>query len=159
LVLTLGAVTLALLWPRDELRALDRIAWATKLEPPEPAPPPADPPPPDPLHVDPPIDPPLVPATKPEPRTKPAGTPRPLAVDEPPPTGTGIVAIGGELAVKAEIRVDGKHKGHAPARVELSVGPHDIALYDASGTKLASKRVEVTLRHTRSAPLRWELKG
>ncbi|HWB73540.1 MAG TPA: hypothetical protein VG755_01270, partial [Nannocystaceae bacterium] len=113
----------------------------------------------DPLHVDPPIAPSPTPATKPEARAKRAAPTRSIAVGEPPPTGTGIVAIGGELAIKAEVRVDGKYKGHAPMKVELSLGSHDIALYDAAGTKLASKRVEVTLRHTRFAPLKWELKG
>ena len=159
MVLALGAVTLTLLWPRDDARALDHFAWSTRPTPPKPAPPPArvEPPRADPLHVDPPIVPSPTPATKAEPLVKRATPTRAIAVGEPPPTGTGIVAISGELAVKAEIRVDGKYKGYAPRNIELSVGPHDIVLYDASGTKLASKRVEVTLRHTRSAPLRWEL--
>lgn len=159
-MLALGAVTLTLLWPRDEARRLDHIAKLSPIDPPRRGEPRRDEPARvDPLHVDPPVAPPPepAPAAKTDARPKRPSPARPIAVGEPPPTGTGIVAIGGELAVKAEIRVDGKSKGHAPKRVELSIGTHDIALYDASGTKLASKRVEVTPRHTRFSPLRWEL--
>lgn len=71
------------------------------------------------------------------------------------PAGTGILAIGGAGAQRAEILVDGKSAGFAPKLLELPAGRHEVVLVTPSGARLGPHRVELKAQHTRSAPLRW----
>jgi serine/threonine protein kinase len=71
------------------------------------------------------------------------------------PSGRGTLVIGGARAHRAEILVDGRPQGHAPRRLELPAGPHEVVLVRPDGTRIGPHRVEVGARHTPSSPARW----
>jgi hypothetical protein len=81
-----------------------------------------------------------------------APAPSPPPTD--PPSGTGFVSIGGQGAIRAEILVEGRRRGYAPKLVELPAGTHTIELHTPDGRRL-ERTVDVTARHTPSAPVRW----
>jgi serine/threonine-protein kinase len=66
----------------------------------------------------------------------------------------GTLVVGGDGALRAEIRVDGKSVGYAPKRLELDAGRHQVALFRADGSPIASHSVEIATHHTQSAPAR-----
>jgi hypothetical protein len=71
-----------------------------------------------------------------------------------PAAQTGVVAIGGEAASRAEIVIDGVSRGHAPHNVTLPVGAHSVVLVRPEGTRLGPRAITVAAQHTPSAPLR-----
>jgi serine/threonine-protein kinase len=95
---------------------------------------------------------------KPKPHPRPsAPAPRPPAATAPAPpavVGTGHFLVGGEGALRAEIRIDGSPRGFAPKLLELSAGPHEVELLLGNGEHL-SKRITLAESNTPSAPLRW----
>jgi hypothetical protein len=76
-------------------------------------------------------------------------TPAPAAV-----TGTGHFLVGGEGALRAEIRVDGSPRGFAPKLLELPAGRHEVELVLGNGSHL-TKRITLAESNTPSSPLRW----
>jgi len=93
-------------------------------------------------------------------RTSPDRSRRPTRRASPPDAvGTGYLLIGGAGAHRAEIVVDGRRRGHAPRKIELSAGSHHVILRDQSGATLAERDVELRASHTRSAPFRWVVPG
>jgi hypothetical protein len=104
-----------------------------------------------------PVDPPRL-AVKPKPHPRPpAPAPRPAAPVSPPPapaTTTGHLLVGGEGALRAEIRIDGDSRGFAPKLLELPAGPHEVELLLPTGSHL-KKRITLAESNTPSAPLRW----
>jgi serine/threonine-protein kinase len=95
------------------------------------------------------------PGPKPPPR-RPPMPPPPVPTAEPAgePAATGVIAIGGDGALRAEILVDGASHGFAPRRLVLPAGSHEVILVRPDGTRL-SRRLQVGAAHTSSAPLRW----
>jgi serine/threonine-protein kinase len=99
-----------------------------------------------------PVEPPPV-AVKPKPHSRPpAPAPRPAAPA--PVTTTGHLLVGGEGALRAEIRIDGDSRGFAPKLLELPAGSHEVELVLPTGSHL-KKRMTVAESNTPSAPLRW----
>lgn len=90
-----------------------------------------------------------------EPEAKSIAVASPKKVAPPLPTGTGVIAVGGELLLRGEVFVDGTSRGFAPTRLELSVGPHRVEVLGRDGVKRA-KELQVTRQHTPSTPLTWE---
>jgi hypothetical protein len=82
-----------------------------------------------------------------------APSPRPAA-PSPSPAATGHLLVGGEGALRAEIRIDGSARGFAPKLLELPIGPHDVELLLGNGSSL-QKRITLVESHTLSSPLRW----
>jgi serine/threonine-protein kinase len=80
--------------------------------------------------------------------------PRPRRVAAPADPGSGVIAIGGQGAVKAEILVDGQSLGYAPKLLDLPVGEHECVLVQPGGHRL-SRTLRVLATHTPSQPLRW----
>jgi serine/threonine-protein kinase len=78
---------------------------------------------------------------------------RPPPVRPPAPSGTGVVAVGGDGALRAEIIVDGESRGYAPKVLELAVGAHKVVLILPGGRQV-ERSVAVLPTHTPSAPLR-----
>jgi serine/threonine-protein kinase len=99
----------------------------------------------------PPADPPRV-VVKPKPHPRPpAAASAPVA---PPTTATGHLLVGGEGALRAEIRIDGSARGFAPKLLELSAGPHEVELLLGNGSHL-KKRITLAESNTPSSPMRW----
>jgi len=71
------------------------------------------------------------------------------------PAGIGTLVIGGDGALRAEIRIDGRAVGFAPRRVELSTGNHEVVLVRPDGTLLGPRNVRIAPQHTESAPAKW----
>ncbi|HYI02668.1 serine/threonine-protein kinase [Hyalangium sp.] len=106
---------------------------------------------------------PITPAARPEqgnlskrlPRSLPSpesgdSTPsRPLAAD------LGTLAVGGAGALRAEILIDGKSRGHAPKLLELQLGEHVLELVTPEGRRVGPERIRITRLHTPASPLRW----
>lgn len=67
--------------------------------------------------------------------------------------GVGTMAIGGELAVRAEIFVDGVARGFAPRTLQLPAGEHEVVLVLADGKRF-THRIQLLATHTPSAPYR-----
>ncbi len=82
-------------------------------------------------------------------------TPPEREPDREPAVSVGFVSIGGGGAHRAEIFVDGRSRGYAPKRLELSEGSHSIELVTADGRRIGPRTVRVTERHTRGSPFRW----
>ena len=100
-----------------------------------------------------PVTPSVLPAVEPE---KP---PPPVVVKKalpPAPLVTGVLTIGGEQLLRAEVFVDGVSRGFAPTRLELPVGPHRVELIGRDGVKRGPRELTVTRQHTESSPLAWE---
>jgi hypothetical protein len=77
----------------------------------------------------------------------------------PPPVpsaaaGEGVLRIGGEGALRAEILVDGASLGYAPRQLTLPVGEHEVVLVRPDGTRV-TRRISIGAAHTPSAPQRW----
>jgi hypothetical protein len=75
---------------------------------------------------------------------------------EPPaaPAASGHLLVGGEGALRAEIRIDGRSRGFAPKLLELPAGTHQVELVLGNGAHL-EKRFTISESHTASSPLRW----
>ena len=71
------------------------------------------------------------------------------------PAGPGTLVIGGDGALRAEIRVDGRSLGFAPKRIELSAGSHEVVLVRPDGTRIGPRNVLIETHHTQSAPAKW----
>lgn len=67
-------------------------------------------------------------------------------------TATGVLAVGGEGYLRAEVIIDGEARGFAPRRFELPVGAHDVQLVLPSGERVGPKKLDITARHTTTAP-------
>ncbi|MFH0903422.1 MAG: serine/threonine-protein kinase [Pseudomonadota bacterium] len=67
----------------------------------------------------------------------------------------GILLIGGEQALRAEILIDGTSMGYAPKRLTLPLGSHTVELLHSDGRRIGPVTVQLTVRHTLSAPLRY----
>ena len=106
------------------------------------------------------LQPPPLPPEAPQPEPKAPPKPAPVVVKKvlapPPVTGTGVLTVGGEVFLRGEIFVDGAPRGFAPARLELSVGPHQVEVHDRAGVKHGPRELTVTRQHTESSPLTWE---
>ena len=91
------------------------------------------------------------------PRDRPAPPP---PVTPPPPLArtdaSGVVAIGGTGALRAEILVDGASRGFAPRVLALPTGAHTVVLILPDGHRV-SKTLTVQATHTPSSPLRWQV--
>lgn len=84
--------------------------------------------------------------------------PKPSAtVVKPKPvvSARGVVAIGGERFLKAEILADGKSVGLAPRQLELTVGRHQLELVLPSGERVGPRSFTVAQQHTELSPLKW----
>jgi len=93
---------------------------------------------------------------RPRARTESPSLPKTVEVAPPvPPAGLGTLVIGGDGALRAEIRIDGRAVGFAPKRVELSTGSHEIVLVRPDGTLLGPHNVRIDRQHTASAPAKW----
>jgi serine/threonine-protein kinase len=142
-----GAVVLTLLIGVSATRWSEEVTSpsAPSLTPVAASPPPVDlPPPPSPVPT---------PSEAPEaPPPKPAFT---TAKPKPPVTARGVVAIGGERFLKAEILADGNSVGLAPRQLELTVGTHRLELVLPSGERVGPRSVTVAPQHTELSPLRW----
>ncbi|MFO0595167.1 MAG: serine/threonine-protein kinase [Myxococcaceae bacterium] len=110
-----------------------------------------------------PVEPPPAPAPPTPVPTEPAATPAPVATAKKPVVapakppvaeGTGLISVGGEAFLRAEVFVDGAPRGFAPARLELPVGPHSLELVLANGQR-RKREVVVSRLHTPSAPWTW----
>ncbi len=89
-------------------------------------------------------------------RTRTESPPVAKPVEAPPvAAGLGTLVIGGDGALRAEIRIDGRAVGFAPKRVELSTGSHEIVLLLPNGTRLGPHSVRIEPQHTQSAPAKW----
>jgi hypothetical protein len=69
--------------------------------------------------------------------------------------GSGVLAVGGAGALRAEIIIDGERRGHAPMLVELPLGEHVLELETPEGRHVGPERVQLTEFHTPASPLRW----
>jgi len=67
----------------------------------------------------------------------------------------GTLVVGGDGALRAEIRVDGRSVGFAPKRIELGTGAHEIVLVRPDGTRVGPHTVRIESHHTQSAPAKW----
>lgn len=109
----------------------------------------------------------LAPALDPSPapvtrsrRTRPRPSPKPLADTTPTPVpvlapGVGTLVVGGDGALRAEIRIDGRPMGFAPKRLELSAGEHEVLLVRPDGTRVGPRLMQIQTHHTQSAPAKW----
>jgi hypothetical protein len=68
--------------------------------------------------------------------------------------GSGVVAIGGDGALRAEILIDGTSRGFAPRLLDLPVGSHAGVLVLANGRRV-TRALHVLATHTAAQPLRW----
>jgi hypothetical protein len=68
----------------------------------------------------------------------------------------GFLRIGGAAAENAQILVDGRPAGYAPARISLPVGSHQVELR-RGGQTIASRTVTVGPEDTDRSPLGWML--
>ncbi len=67
----------------------------------------------------------------------------------------GVLAVGGERFLKAEVIVDGRSEGFAPKQLELKGGAHQVELVLPSGERVGPRSFVVTAQHTELSPLRW----
>ncbi len=113
----------------------------------------------DAMREDSPPPPTITPASK-RTRLRPAAKsmPKPAAAaptTSPVPQGVGTLVIGGDGALRAEIRIDGRSLGFAPKRVELDTGDHEVTLVKPDGSRVGPRRVHIEPHHTQSAPAKW----
>ncbi|MCA9613198.1 MAG: PEGA domain-containing protein, partial [Myxococcales bacterium] len=54
---------------------------------------------------------------------------------EPAGSATAWLRVGGEGALGAEVRVDGRGRGHAPTTLQLPVGAHTVELVRRDGAR------------------------
>jgi serine/threonine-protein kinase len=135
-------------WPRPPASLPGPVAISHRDEPPPVA---ANPP----LEEVKPSDPPRA-AVKPKTHPRPSA-PRTIADAVPPPapvSGTGHFLVGGEGALRAEIRIDGSSRGFAPKLLELPAGPHEVELLLGNGSHL-TKRITLAESNTPSSPVKW----
>jgi hypothetical protein len=145
-----GVAALVAFWGPDEPTVVE-LPMEAKVA----APPPVAPPPP---AAPPAVEPKAEKAKKT--RRKTSRKPPPPPPPSPPPVaqeanGEGFLVIGGASVHQGEIFVDGRSKGFAPRRIVLPAGPHDVEVVRRDGTRVGPERVTVSIRHTRSAPLRF----
>lgn len=102
---------------------------------------------PEPLRVEAVAAPPDPAPPKPNPRPRPPPPERAVA--------RGVLAVGGERFLKAEVIVDGRSQGFAPKQLELTSGAHQVELVLATGERVGPRSLIVTAQHTELSPLRW----
>lgn len=81
--------------------------------------------------------------------------PPPKRVVPAAPQTRGVLAIGGERFLKAEVLVDGSSVGFAPKQLELISGTHEVVVILNDGTRVGPRSVTVGPQHTESSPQRW----
>jgi len=82
----------------------------------------------------------------------------PVPVRAPPDaTGTGMLLVAGEGALRGEVFVDGRSVGFAPKEFELPVGSHTVVLAAPDGHRVGPTTIAVTPRNTASAPAEWKI--
>ncbi|MCA2977638.1 MAG: protein kinase, partial [Myxococcaceae bacterium] len=100
----------------------------------------------------------VAPEVSPAPAPMPV-TPKPPApaAPQPPraPPRTGVIAVGGERFLRAEVFVDGRSVGFAPQQLEVSVGLHPVELVLPGGERVGPRVLAVGAQHTEVSPLRW----
>jgi hypothetical protein len=69
------------------------------------------------------------------------------------PPESGVVALGGDGWVGAEVWLDGQRRGHAPKVMAVPVGRHAVDLVTVDGRHAGPDSVDVTARHTELSPL------
>jgi serine/threonine-protein kinase len=94
------------------------------------------------------------PATAPRASAPVAPARTPVAPPPAPVSATGHLLVGGEGALRAEIRIDGSSRGFAPKLLELPAGPHEVELVLGDGSRL-KKQITLAESNTPSSPLRW----
>ena len=70
------------------------------------------------------------------------------------PIGVGVLQIVGEDNVGAKVLVDGQPIGHAPDKLDVSLGHHRIEIIRKDGTRLPAQDLDVTEYHTVAHPMR-----
>jgi serine/threonine-protein kinase len=94
-----------------------------------------------------------VPPPPPPPRVE---GPRPAPVRAVPrEQGSGVLAVGGETFLRAQVSIDGVASGFAPRRFELPVGEHLIEVVTPAGQRFGPRRLTITRQHTELSPLLW----
>lgn len=73
----------------------------------------------------------------------------------PQPHASGVLAVGGAGALRAEVIIDGERRGYAPRLIELPLGEHVLELVTAGGRRVGPERIQLTELHTQVSPLRW----
>ncbi len=93
----------------------------------------------------------------PAPVAAPPADPRPTTPDAPHAPAhvvNGVLAIGGEAAVRGEVFIDGRSMGFAPLQLELPVGAHQLAVTLAGGGHFGPRTVKIRSSDTHAAPQR-----
>lgn len=86
--------------------------------------------------------------------TKQRKAPAPIPTQLIDTEGTGILIVGGDGALRAEIFVDNRSYGSAPRRLTLPRGSHRVVLRTPQGRELGPHIVNIESHHTPSAPAR-----
>ncbi len=73
------------------------------------------------------------------------------------PAKVGTLVVGGEGALRAEIRVDGRSVGFAPSQLELPVGERAVELVLPGGARWGPRKIRISEHHTGSQPYRLQL--
>jgi hypothetical protein len=110
----------------------------------------APPPPPPPSDA---MAPPVDAAVLDAPRAHHVHTPPPPPPPPDTPSGTGYLQIVGEANIGARVVLDGKDIGHAPDKLVVPRGKHQVTIVRTDGTRLPAQSIDVTEYATIAHPV------